>query len=213
VVEQHRYFEAIAISEEDLKRTGYYRANAQRRETASNAGDINEFLRSLEMSGWVGPVGDVELDRTVQLIGKSNQFNLTTRRYSTGDIETMRKDTGWVTRVVKLADRFGDNGLISVALAHEEGEDLRIDTWLMSCRVLKRNVEAYLLNDLVAAALARGLKRVTGEYIPTAKNALVRNHYASLGFKQTHAGADGRTLWELPIGNDWSPLPHHIGAQ
>lgn len=212
-VEQHRYFEAIAVSVEDFKRTSYYRSNAQRRETASKVGDINEFLRSLEMRGWVGPVGDVELDRTVQLIGKSNQFNLTTRRYSTGDIETMRKDAGWVTRVVKLADRFGDNGLISVALAREEGEDLRIDTWLMSCRVLKRNVEAYLLNDLVAAALSRGLKRVTGEYIPTAKNALVKNHYANLGFKQTHVDADGRTRWELTIGDGWSPLPHHIAGE
>jgi FkbH-like protein len=209
-VEQHRYFEAIAISSEDFKRTGYYRANAQRRDTASSAGDINEFLRSLEMRGWVGPVGDVELDRTVQLIGKSNQFNLTTRRYSTGDIESMRKDAAWVTRVVKLSDRFGDNGLISVALAHEEGDSLRIDTWLMSCRVLKRNVEAYLLNNLVEAALARGLKRLSGEYIPTSKNVLVKNHYASLGFTQTHAGADGRTLWELPIGDGWSRLPHHI---
>jgi len=211
-VEQHRYFEAIAISAEDFKRTSYYRANAERRATASNVGDIDEFLRSLEMRGWVGPVGDVELDRTVQLIGKSNQFNLTTRRYSAGDVDGMRKDAAWVTRVVKLADRFGDNGLISVALAREEGETLHIDTWLMSCRVLKRNVEAYLLNDLAAAARARGLKRLTGEYIPTAKNVLVKNHYASLGFKQTQAGADGHTRWELSIGEEWSPLPHHIAG-
>jgi FkbH-like protein len=212
-VDQHRYFEAIAISSEDFKRTSYYRANAQRRETASNVGDIDEFLRSLEMRGWVGPVGDLELDRTVQLIGKSNQFNLTTRRYSTGDVEGMRKDPAWVTRAVKLADRFGDNGLISVALAHEEGADLRIDTWLMSCRVLKRNVEAFLLNDLVAAAQARDLKRLTGEYIPTAKNALVKNHFASLGFKQTQADDDGRTLWELSIAEGWTPLPHHIQGE
>jgi FkbH-like protein len=165
------------------------------------------------MRGWVGPVGDLELDRTVQLIGKSNQFNLTTRRYSTGDVEGMRKDPAWVTRAVKLADRFGDNGLISVALAHEEGADLRIDTWLMSCRVLKRNVEAFLLNDLVAAAQARDLKRLTGEYIPTAKNALVKNHFASLGFKQTQADDDGRTLWELSIAEGWTPLPHHIQGE
>lgn len=209
-VEQHRYFEAISISSEDFKRTEYYRANLERQSTASNVADIDEFLRSLHMKGWIGPVGDLELDRTVQLIGKSNQFNLTTRRHSAADIQRMLASSEWVTRVVKLADRFGDNGLISVLLARQEEDALAIDTWLMSCRVLKRGVEALLLNDLAAAARERGLRRLTGEYIPTAKNVLVKHHYSSLGFEQLSAGENGGTRWQLVIDNGWAPLPHHI---
>jgi FkbH-like protein len=209
-VEQHRYFEAISLGAEDFQRTDMYRANAQRRETASNIGDLDEFLRSLNMRAWIGPVGDVELDRTVQLIGKSNQFNLTTRRHSAGDVERMRSSKDWVTRFVKLEDKFGDNGLISVLLAREEGSALVIDTWLMSCRVLKRGVESFLLNNIAAAARERGLTELVGEYIPTAKNVLVKHHYEQLGFTQIQADEDGRTLWRLPIGGDWSPLKHHI---
>jgi FkbH-like protein len=209
-VEQHRYFETISIGTEDFKRTDMYRANAQRREIATSAGDINEFLRSLDMRAWIGPVGDLELDRTVQLIGKSNQFNLTTRRHSAGDVERIRASAEWITRVVKLEDKFGDNGLISVLFAREEGPALILDTWLMSCRVLKRGVEQFLLNDVAAVARARGLTQVIGEYIPTAKNVLVKNHYASLGFDQIAADEDGRTTWRLDIGDAWTPLPHHI---
>ena len=209
-VEQHRYFETISIGAEDFKRTDMYRANAQRREIATSAGDINEFLRSLDMRAWIGPVGDLELDRTVQLIGKSNQFNLTTRRHSAGDVERMRASAQWITRVVKMEDKFGDNGLISVLFAREDGPALILDTWLMSCRVLKRGVEQFLLNDVAAAARARGLTEVIGEYIPTAKNVLVKNHYASLGFDQIASDEDGRTTWRLDIGDAWTPLPHHM---
>ena len=209
-VEAHRYFEPVAISAEDFQRTEMYRANAERRQTASSVSDINEFLRSLEMRAWIGPIGDVELDRSVQLIGKSNQFNLTTRRHSAADIQRMLDATTWETRVVKLVDKFGDNGLISVLLAEERGDALFIDTWLMSCRVLKRGVEQALLNQVAGIARARGLKRVTGEYLPTAKNVLVKDHYANLGFAQTGASEDGATTWELDIGPDWQPIVHHI---
>jgi FkbH-like protein len=209
-VEQHRYFEAVAISAEDFKRTEYYSANAQRQQTASNVADLDEFLRSLEMRGWIGSIGEMELDRSVQLIGKSNQFNLTTRRYSAGDIQRMLASPDWITRVVKLVDRFGDNGLISVLLAQQQGDALFIDTWLMSCRVLKRGVEPFLLNHLVEIARERGLSHLAGEYIPTAKNVLVKDHYSELGFNQATAGEDGRTHWQLPIGGTWTPRRHHI---
>lgn len=212
-VDQHLYFETVSISSEDVKRTEYYRANAAREQIASTVADLDEYLRSLEMKAWVGPIGDLELERSVQLIGKSNQFNLTTQRYSAGEIETMRADPKWATRVIKLADRFGDNGLITVLLAHEDGDALAIDTWLMSCRVLKRGVERLLLNSVVAEARARGLSRVTGEYIPTAKNILVKDHYSGLGFTSTRVDEDGRTAWALDIGPDWSPLQHFISEE
>jgi FkbH-like protein len=154
----------------------------------------------------------MEFDRSVQLIGKSNQFNLTTRRHTAADVQRMLASPDWVTRVVKLADRFGDNGLISVLLAQQQDDALAIDTWLMSCRVLKRGVEQYLLNHLAELAHDRGLKRLTGEYIPTPKNALVKNHYADLGFTQTSADENGHTRWELILADSWTPLPHHISG-
>jgi FkbH-like protein len=212
-VAQHRFFEVISLSNEDFQRTEMYRANAQRKQTASDVGDLNDFLRSLEMRAWVGPVGDLEMDRTVQLIGKSNQFNLTTRRYSEGDIQAMLADSAWETRVIKLADKFGDNGLISVLLSRAEGDTLLIDTWLMSCRVLKRGVEQMALNHLAELALSRGLKSLTGEYIPTAKNVLVLNHYADLGFTQVSADADGRAVWRLDLNDAWTPFVHHINEE
>jgi FkbH-like protein len=209
-LDKHRYFETATLSAEDFKRTEYYVANAARRQIATDAGDIEAFLRSLDMKGWIGAIGEMEFDRSVQLIGKSNQFNLTTRRHAAPDIQRMLDSPDWETRVVKLADRFGDNGLISVLLAKAEGDALAVDTWLMSCRVLKRGVEPLLLNEIVAMARTRGLKAVTGEYIPTAKNGLVKDHYENLGFAKTGEDADGRTTWRLDVDESWTPKTHFI---
>ena len=119
-------------------------------------------------------------------------------------------DPKWVTRTLSLQDRFGDNGLISVLLARADSGALIIDTWLMSCRVLKRGVERFLLNDVVAAATDRGLTCVLGEYIPTPKNALVRDHYRSLGFAEISGEVPGHTYWELRIDDEWKPHEHFI---
>ena len=146
----------------------------------------------------------------MQLIGKSNQFNLTTIRHSAADVQAMREDPKWASCVIKLKDRFGDNGLITVALAKEKDDALHVDTWLMSCRVLKRGVENLMLNSLAEEAQRRGLKKLTGTYIPTAKNVLVKDHYSSLGFEQADALADGTTHWVLSLDADWTPLKHHI---
>ncbi len=210
VLAEHCYFEPVSINSEDFKRTEYYRANAQRDQLASSAGDIDGFLKSLQMTAWVGPIGDLEQERSVQLIGKSNQFNLTTIRHSAADVQAMREDPNWASCVIKLKDRFGDNGLITVALAQEKEDALHIDTWLMSCRVLKRGVENLMLNSLAEEAQRRGLKKLTGTYIPTAKNVLVKDHYSSLGFEQADALADGTTHWVLSLDADWTPLKHHI---
>ena len=209
-VEQHRYFEILSLSREDLQRTEYYRANAQRQQAGSLGADLDDFLRSLDMRAWIGPISEVDLDRSVQLIGKSNQFNLTTRRHSSTDVQRMIVSPEWVTRVVKLSDRFGDNGLISVLLARESSDALEIDTWLMSCRVLKRGVEQFLLNHLAEIARKRGVNRLVGDYIPTAKNSLVEHHYRDLGFSCVRTDASGRTRWQLELGAAWTPRPHHV---
>src|SRR5262249_7653855 len=154
---------------------------------------------SLAMTAEIGPVTTATLERTAQLINKSNQFNLTTRRYTAAEVLARAQDPAWVTRTVRLADRFGDNGLIGVLLAKTNCDALEIDTWLMSCRVLKRGVEALVLNELAAAARALGLAKLRGEFIPTSKNGLVAGHYAGLGFTQVGGTDDGRTRWELAL--------------
>jgi FkbH-like protein len=208
-IERHRFFQTLTIAAEDLQRVEYYRADALRREVQTSTADIEAFLKSLNMVGHISPVTAANLERTAQLIQRSNQFNLTTRRYAAGDLLRRLADPSSVSATVPLGDRFGDNGLISVALAAANGDALEIDLWLMSCRVLKRGVEHSLLNHLCAAAKARGLRILRGEYIPTAKNAMVRRHYAELGFTEVAGDDTGRTVWELNL-DGWTPFPHFI---
>lgn len=209
-IEQHHYFQVLSVGTEDFQRTAFYQADKARCEVQSSAADIESFLRSLEMKARVAPISPVTLERSAQLIQRSNQFNLTTRRRSAAELTRLTGDAAWITRTVSLADRFGDNGLISVLLAFVQDGALQIDTWLMSCRVLKRGVEQFLLNNICAAARERGLRVVRGEYIPTSKNALVREHYAGLGFSKTGAEANGTTRWELRLGPDWQPQANFI---
>jgi len=209
VLESHRYFQIASLGKEDLQRTDYYRANVARLQVRQSATDIDSFLASLQMVARIAPIESVTLERSTQLINKSNQFNLTTRRYSSAEVQAMAQDPGWITRTVSLADRFGDNGLISVLLARIEGDVVDIDTWLMSCRVLKRGVEDLLLNDLCAAAIGRGARTVRGEFIPTARNALAREHYQHLGFVRIRDDNE-HTWWELKLVEDWKPRTHHI---
>jgi FkbH-like protein len=209
-IDRHRYFPALTVSSEDLQRTQFYRANASRHQLGSSAEDLNSFLASLVLVGRIEPICPASLERSAQLISRSNQFNLTTRRRSNGELLSMIADPDWLTMTVSLEDRFGDNGLISVVLAKIDRDTLAIDTWLMSCRVLKRGVEQFLLNHLVACARERGLTRVLGEFIATPKNELVRDHYAGLGFSQIGGEAPGYTVWELRLDDTWQPLPNFI---
>jgi FkbH-like protein len=209
-LDRHRYFEAMSLSAEDLKRTQFYRADTKRQALESSAADLDSFLQSLDMVARIETVVDSTLERTVQLINRSNQFNLTTRRYSNADVLHLMSNPLWITRVISLSDRFGDSGLISVLLAKEDSDALFIDTWLMSCRVLKRGVELVLLNNIVSYANARGLNRIVGEYIPTPKNELVRDHYRTLGFTQIEGQIGAHSHWELRIDNHWKPRKHFI---
>jgi FkbH-like protein len=209
-LDQHRYFESSSISSEDLQRTQFYKADNERQALETSASDLDAFLRSLDMVARVDRVLDATVERTAQLINRSNQFNLTTRRYTNADVIRMKDDSGWITRTVSLRDRFGDNGLISVVLATIDSDALVIDTWLMSCRVLKRGVEALVLNTLVRSALDHGIHRIVGEYIPTAKNDLVRDHYQKLGFSEVSSDTSGHTRWELKVDKDWQAKAHFI---
>jgi FkbH-like protein len=209
-LDRQRYFEALTISAEDLKRTEFYRADSKRQSLESSADDLEGFLRSLDMAARIESITESTVERAAQLINRSNQFNLTTRRYTNADVLGLMANPNWITRTVSLRDRFGDNGLISVLLARVESDALVIDTWLMSCRVLKRGVERLLLNNLIAAAAERGLARLLGEYIPTSKNSLVKDHYQALGFSPVTGGILERSCWELRIDDQWLPLQHFI---
>lgn len=203
-VDRHRYFQTTSVAAEDFQRADFYRAEVLRRAVQTSSGDMETYLQSLRMVARIEPVNTLSLERTVQLIQRSNQFNLTTRRYSVADVSRVMSDPQWASITVTLADKFGDNGLISVAFVKEGEGALEIDTWLMSCRVLKRGVELALLNYICGLARSRGLSRVRGEYIPTPKNDLVREHYATLGFTQVATGEGGKSVWELNL-DGWNP--------
>jgi len=211
------YFETIAFSEEDRKRADFYQDNAKRVALQASAGDLDSYLASLNMEIFFAPFDAMGRKRIAQLIAKSNQFNLTTRRYTEADVATLEEDPDVFTLQVRLTDAFGDNGMISVIVCRPQGEDAwEIDTWLMSCRVLKRRVEQMVLRELVEAARRHGKKRLIGVYIPTERNALVVEHYAELGFTQVETDAtDGRTVWELDTATEVpeAPMTVHRAAQ
>lgn len=195
------YFEAVAFTQDDRDRAGMYQANAARAATVQASGDLDSYLAALEMVCTIRPVDATTRARAAQLINKSNQFNLTTRRYTEAQVEASEADPDRHISQIRLADRFGDNGVICILIADRAGEAWEIDTWLMSCRVLGRRVQEAALAHLAAAAMAQGARRLVGRYIPSAKNAMVRDHYAKLGFTQIGEDADGTTVWERVLAD------------
>lgn len=205
----HRYFELASFTREDTARARYYAENAQRQDLAARATDVDSFLASLKMRMKVSAVTEVNVERSTQLVNKSNQFNLTTRRYTLAQVRDMAASPDWRTLTFSLADSLGDNGLISVIFLHKHGTALSIDTWVMSCRVLQRGVEQFTRNELVDITRAAGCTRILGVYIPTGKNGMVKDHYRKLGFEPT--GEDGdKTFWSLDLQRDLEPLKHRI---
>lgn len=195
------YFEAISITADDLERTRQYQANLQREALRVGATDLNSYLASLKMQLWAKPLDRVNLKRVTQLINKTNQFNLTTRRYSEAELEDFVGRVDVLGLHFRLTDSLGDNGIISTIIAKPDGDTGRmtIDTWLMSCRVLGRQVENACLNILAARARDMGAKEIVGEYIPTARNDMVRDHYRKLNFLPVREDLDGRSVWRLPL--------------
>jgi FkbH-like protein len=194
------YFESLRLTDEDRQRTLQYQENRERAELRASATDLDGYLRSLEMRLPWGQFDKLSQQRVVQLINKTNQFNLTTRRYTDADVEAVIAHPSQFGLHMRLLDRFGDNGIIAIVIG-KLGEDasLVIDTWLMSCRVLGRQVEAVTLNLIAAQAKALGAKRLVGEYIPTAKNGMVRDHYQKLGFTTVFQADDGASRSVLDL--------------
>ena len=205
------YFELAQITEEDFTRSQQYQANLKRQEAMNAATDLKGYLTSLRMKLVYGFFDEVNLVRVTQLINKTNQFNLTTRRYSEDDIRRISATEDSITLSLRLIDEFGDNGIIAVVIAmpSERRGSLEIDTWLMSCRVLGRQIEQATLNILADQAIKSGAKTLVGKYLPTTKNGMVADHYKSRGFSLLQEAADGASTWMLDL-SQFTPLTHAI---
>jgi FkbH-like protein len=207
------YFESIAFSEEDRKRAEMYQSNARRVALQRQSGDVDAYLASLEMEIVFAPFDRVGRARITQLINKSNQFNLTTRRYTETEIGAAEDDPAVFTLQVRLADKFGDNGMICAIICRPDTDAAPgerawlIDIWLMSCRVLGRKVEQMVLREILGRARETGIDKLVGIYRPSDKNAMVRDHYEKLGFSKLAVEPDGTTLWTMPSATAVEPAP------
>ena len=193
------YFEVTDLSQDDAKRGEMYKANAQRAAAQSQFADYHDFLRSLEMTAEISDFDEVHLPRITQLTNKSNQFNVTTKRYTQSEMEAVMQSSTHIRRYGRLTDKFGDNGIVSVVIGRIEGKALHIELWLMSCRVLKRDMELAMLDEIVKAAQEQGIEEIIGYYYPTKKNGMVRELFGSFGFERQSEDADGNSVWRLAL--------------
>lgn len=201
------YFEGLTITDEDRQRSGHYQGNLKREALQAQSTDLESYLRSLEMELLWRHFDKVGVQRTTQLINRTNQFNLTTRRYTEDDVLAIIDDPNAFGLQLRLLDRFGDNGIIAVVVGRKQDEhEVLIDTWLMSCRVLGRQVEQATLQLAASEARRLGARRLVGEYRPTAKNGMVKQHYQRLCFAPLSTHEDGTTREVLDL-TTFNPLP------
>ncbi len=218
VLDKAGYFELTAFSADDLKRNEMYKANVERKRSEASFTDYGAYLDSLEMQGEIAPFASLYMSRIAQLTNKSNQFNLTTKRCTQADIEAVASDPASISLYGKLADKFGDNGVVSVVFGHRGqkdvadagGREFHIDLWLMSCRVLKRGMEDAMLDALVTACQNRGIEKIWGYYYPTAKNKMVKNFYESMGFCKASEDGEGNSVFFLDLGSGYETRNKHI---
>ena len=203
ILDRSGYFEVTSLSEDDMKRSRMYRENAERAKAQSAYENYDDYLMSLEMHGIIKPFEPMYMSRIAQLTNKSNQFNLTTKRYSQGEIEAVAEDRTRITLYGKLEDRFGDNGVVSVVIGRIQGNELHIELWLMSCRVLKREMEHAMMDELVERCRRVGIDRICGYYYPTAKNGMVKDFYGLQGFDKVSEDGQGNTVWLYELGEGY----------
>lgn len=204
VLDRSGFFEVTNFSEDDLKRNEMYLANEQRNRMQKNFSDYGDYLRSLEMKARIGAFDPAYFSRIAQLTNKSNQFNLTTHRYSQSEIEQIAADPQYLTLCGRLEDKFGDNGVVSIVIGRKEKDVLHIELWLMSCRVLKRGMEYAMMDTLVKQCRDYGIRQIYGYFYPTAKNAMVKDFYALQGFEKLEEDADGNAKWSFRIPEQYT---------
>jgi FkbH-like protein len=187
------------VTDEDRRRAVMYDSKREREQLKVSAQSIEDFLHSLELVVDIAPASEATLPRVQQLIQRTNQFNLTTRRYEAAELAAMSRDPDWRIYTARARDKFGDHGLVATALAHAEGPRWRIDSFLMSCRVIGYGVETALLAALSEDARAAGASTLLGEFVPTKKNAPAREFYALHGFAPDGATGWVRSLADGPV--------------
>ena len=212
ILDRSGFFEVTQFSSDDLSRNEMYKANAERAKQQASFTDYGEYLLSLEMKAEIKPFAPIYMSRIAQLTNKSNQFNLTTLRCTQADIERVANDKNNITLYGKLEDKFGDNGVVSVVFGHTDENDktaFHIDLWLMSCRVLKRDMEQAMMDSLMAECKIRGIKTVKGYYYPTAKNKMVKEFFAQFVFSKTSEDENCNASWERTV-EDYQNLNRYI---
>ena len=198
IVRDSPVFERLTLSAEDQQRTAMYAEQRQRTTAEQTFQSKEDFFRFLEQEAELNPASDLTIARIAQLTQKTNQFNLTTRRYTEAQIAEMAKQPEWNIFSIRVRDRFGDHGVVGVAIAHDEGEQCEVDTFALSCRVIGRTVETALLAHIAKSAAERGCKRLVGWFLPTKKNAPARDFYLDHGFDLVANSCEG-SLWSLDL--------------
>jgi FkbH-like protein len=203
------WFERLTLSEEDRQRGEYYAAHRERVELERSVTSKEDFYRGLEQVAEIAPVNAQTLARVSQLTQKTNQFNLTTRRYTEQQIAEMAASPAWRVWSLRVKDRYADNGLVALAIARLDGQVCEIDSFLMSCRVIGRTVETALLAHLAADARERGATVLQGWLLDTKKNAPAREFYRDHGFEVAETTTEG-VLWRLDLRNKEIRTPKWI---
>lgn len=212
-IDRMGYFEVTSLSADDAARTRMYRENAARSRAETSFADYGDYLRSLEMRAEIRAFAPMYMSRIAQLTNKSNQFNLTTLRLSQSEVEAMAADGGrYITLYGKLTDKFGDNGVVSVVVGEIAGDKLDIILWLMSCRVLKRDMEHAMMDELVRLCRERGLTRILGHYYPTKKNGMVRDFYLDMGFAGDGEDEAGSRSYHLDLAGETAKRNRYIAV-
>jgi FkbH-like protein len=199
-IDRNGYFEPTSLSQDDLNRNTYYEDNKKRATEQATFQSYDAFLVSLNMTAEINSFSSVYLDRITQLTNKTNQFNLTTKRYTAGEIDTVASSDEYIKIYGKLTDKYGDNGLIAISIGRVENKTCHIDLWLMSCRVLKRDMEFAMLDELVGKCKEKGISEIIGYYYKSAKNSMVSDLYEKFDFSLVEQN-DEDTVWKLDITN------------
>lgn len=206
-LKEYNYFETTSYSDDDIKRTELYQTEFKRKESIADFADYDDYLRSLEMQAEAVPFDELRSARVAELSQRSNQFNLRTIRYTEDDIRRIADDKDYFTLCISLKDKYGSYGLISAVIMKKISNDtLFVDTWILSCRVLKRGVEEFIINNIIKTAKEKGFKYVEAEYILTAKNAMVRDIYGKYGFSAVKGN-----YFRIDV-SDYEEHPCHITA-
>ncbi len=213
LIDHQGYFEGLNLSKEDYNKTEMYKENIERKKSMSSFKNYEDYLISLEMTSTIDEFTSNYMARIAQLTNKSNQFNLTTKRYTQAEIEDVAREQEYITLYGSLKDKFGDNGVVSVIIAHQKGEKLDIDLWIMSCRVLKRDMEYAMMDALQKEAKKRGVKEIYGYYYPTLKNGMVRDFYGLQGFEKIEEDEHRNTVWKFIVTDNYENKNKYIKVE